>query len=242
MMHTVDARPIPQRPMNREQESFESLRLAQEQTVVAAVADGSLDASGLATNAHGFAEFMSERLRGGHAEETACHRGCSWCCYQNVAVFAPEVFRIVEFIRRQAPSEQERLATRLNLLDNVTRGMRATQRHKIPMPCAFLEQGRCSIYEVRPLACAEFTSRDELACKRGKRVGFGPLSIIHEKARMHAFNAIHSGLAAGVQKALPHADARPLELIAAVSDALGDNTTEAQWRCGERDFTRAVAR
>src|SRR5207247_3485819 len=94
------------------------------------------------------------------------------------------------------------------------------QRVGIPKSCAYLRDGECSIYPDRPLACAEFTSYDVQVCKRGKRIGFRPGSVTHEKARMLAYNAVQRGLSEGVKNALPQTFGESLELTAASVVAL----------------------
>lgn len=82
---------------------------------------------------------------------TACRKGCSHCC--NIAVLMSEVEaqRIGEAIGRKPvktgafPADVE-----------------ALQKQYFGVPCTFLKGGRCSIYEVRPLACRlHFNMADE---------------------------------------------------------------------------------
>lgn len=129
--------------------------------------------------------------------------------------------RIATFVRESLPS-QDYAATvdRLRFLDKATRGLTSQQRVGIPKPCAFLQDNRCVIYPVRPLACAEFTSYDVQVCKRGKRVGFKPGAVTHEKARLLAYGAVQRGLFEGLKRAVPQSDCEPLELTAASLVAL----------------------
>jgi Fe-S-cluster containining protein len=228
--------------MKSKEEIAQSLRDAEADAAALLAGDLLKPISDVAENAHGFAEAMTEKYRGGHPEQTHCDRGCSWCCYQSVAVRAPEAFRIANFIRSQPEEEQRRLEKRIEQLDQITRGMLASHRHKVQKPCAFLEDGKCSVYAARPLACAEFTSRNELECKRGKRIGFRANGIIHEASRMLVFGAVSQGMADGLQSALPNSDSGPLELVAAVHDVLTGVVTEAQWRNTSKSFSRAAIR
>jgi len=114
-----------------------------------------------------------------------CKEGCSYCCYQTVPVTAPEVFAIAEFIRSsESGSQAETRMAKLVDVNQKTQKLAPRERTKRHLACAFLENGTCSIYPVRPLACAEFTSMELNDCKRAYRVGFKPRGIVHEKARM----------------------------------------------------------
>jgi len=192
-------------------------------------------------DADGFAEALTAKHRDSASPPVACSIGCSHCCYQLVSVSAPEVFRIVRYVRSSMPSEKmEELIGRVRGLDKATRGTTSKARINIKKPCAFLESdGCCSIYPVRPLACSEFTSYNVQDCKRGKRIGFKPFGIIHEKARMIAFNAVRQGLQDGLAVAIPDADTKWLELTAAITAALDHPNPEQAWLRGENIFSKA---
>lgn len=192
-------------------------------------------------DADGFAEAATAKHLDPASPPVACSIGCSHCCYQLVSVSAPEVFRIIRYVRHSMPSAQmEEVIGRVQSLDKATRGTTSKARINIKKPCAFLgTDGCCSIYPVRPLACSEFTSYNVQDCKRGKRIGFKPFGLIHEKARMIAFNAVRQGLQDGLAIALPHADTKWLELTAAVSTALDHPAPEQAWLSGESVFSKA---
>lgn len=192
-------------------------------------------------DADSFAEAVTAKHLHPASPEVACSIGCSHCCYQLVSVSAPEIFRIVRYIRFSMPEAQaEEVIGRVRSLDKATRGITSKSRVSIKKPCAFLgADGCCTIYAVRPLACAEFTSYNVQDCKRGKRIGFKPFGMIHEKARMIAFNAVRQGLQDGLATALTHADTKWLELTAAVSAALDHPAPEQAWLKGENVFVKS---
>jgi Fe-S-cluster containining protein len=194
----------------------------------------------IAENAAGFAETMRQKHLHPASPPVACKDGCDHCCYQLVAVSVPEVMRIVDFLReRLAPEESAAIVQRLRALDNVTRGMTSKGRVGIPKPCAYLDNHRCTIYPVRPLACAEFTSYNVQDCKRGKRIGFKPNGVTHESAGMVAYISVQRGITTGLKRALPEADTEPLELIAASVVALDNPDAAAAWINGANSFTTA---
>ena len=222
----------------------EHLRSAEEGLVRAALeADRSPEALlQVAAQASDAAETLTARYRHPASPPVACQSGCSWCCHQMVRVTAPEVFRVVRYLdSAELPVPRAEIVDRLTTLNKVTRGLTPLGRTRIPKPCAFLEAGQCLVYAARPLACAEFSSYDAKACKRGQRVGFKPGLVVHEKARLLAYSAVSNGLNDGLQKALPDADTEWLELTAAVVQALAHDKPEERWLAGDPIFAGAHA-
>jgi len=183
----------------------------------------------VAENAAGFAEALTMKYLHPDSPPVACQQGCSWCCYQLVPVSVPETVRITAYLRNLPSPEFARIEVRLRSLDRATRGLTPQQRVGIPKECAYLENRKCTIHPVRPLACAEFTSYDVQACKRGKRLGFKPESIIHEKARMLSYYAVQEGLFRALESTIPEADCEHLELIAASVVALDNPDVVELW-------------
>ena len=187
-----------------------------------------------------FAEAMVTKHRDPASPPIACKEGCGWCCHQPVRITALEAFRVARFIKEDlAPDARQRIVDRLHVLDETTRGMPLDVRLASRKTCAFLEDGRCSIYAARPLACAGFTSYDVEACKRHRESGFKSNDVIQEKARMLVYYAVQRGLADGLQQALPEADTAPLELTAAVVNVLARANAEQAWTAGEAVFVHA---
>lgn len=73
---------------------------------------------------------------------TACRKKCSHCCHIAAMVTEVEAQRIGEAIRRK-PAK----------VGASHPDIPALQGKYFGVPCTFLKGGRCSIYEVRPLAC-----------------------------------------------------------------------------------------
>src|SRR6478752_1022498 len=56
--------------------------------------------------------------------ETACSKGCSYCCHMRVVVTAPEVLRIAAFVEETfSVEERAALTRRVAATDEQTRGM-----------------------------------------------------------------------------------------------------------------------
>jgi Fe-S-cluster containining protein len=73
---------------------------------------------------------------------TACRKGCSHCCHIAALISDVEAQRIGEAIGRKPVKTGAFPAD-----------VPALQDKYFGVPCTFLKGGRCSIYEVRPLAC-----------------------------------------------------------------------------------------
>jgi Fe-S-cluster containining protein len=152
-------------------------------------------------------------------------------------VLAPEVIRIIDYLKISIPDEvRRRLVEKLKNLDLATRGLNTSGRAKIPKSCAFLENDECTIYPVRPMSCAEFSSYNLSDCKKGKRIGFKHGSVIHEKARMLAYYSIQQGFKQGIEQGDPKLDSSWLELTSAVVDGLQKENAEDDWAKGGSVF------
>lgn len=99
-----------------------------------------------------------ERLDRVPAARNDCAAGCAFCCHLLVEVTPSEAARIAGHVRDRAAVEEN--AGRAE-------GLSAAEYRRARLRCAFLDaEDRCSIYDVRPLACRAHTSRDRHACQR----------------------------------------------------------------------------
>lgn len=72
---------------------------------------------------------------------SACTHGCSYCCNIAATLTSTEA----ELIGKHVGRKPKVMTERVDVLAN--------QKKYSGVPCPFLKKGRCSIYEVRPLAC-----------------------------------------------------------------------------------------
>lgn len=123
-----------------------------------------------------------QSLELGQVRETgltvSCHKGCAACCRMLVPISPPEAFALANSIDRLNPSERERLLSKIDLAQQrlaragVLQQLSALAESSDPisdesiepvnrayyalrMPCPFLDNEVCSIYEDRPAACRE---------------------------------------------------------------------------------------
>jgi Fe-S-cluster containining protein len=179
----------------------------------------------------------------------ACRAGCDHCCHQVVSITPPEALAIVEYLRKTlAQDELARVAARVSRAHEQTRGLSVSERYSSDHPCPFLESGRCSIYEARPLACRGMNSRDAKGCEKtfqdpATRAEFlaNALAGYSFAEPIRAFLAISAGLQLGLSETY-RLDMQPLELTAAIQLLLNGTASMAErWIAGEAPFESARA-
>lgn len=173
----------------------------------------------------------------------ACSSGCAWCCYQQVSVAPAEAIAIAGHVRTSfSPAALAALKSRLAALDSKSRGLGPRGRASLKAPCAFLIDGTCSIYAVRPLRCRGVYSRDAGHCRwamenpdeifgnRERHGRPGPYPV--EPAKI--MDAALTGLArAFAEVRLPWG---ALDLTAALRAALDTPDLAERYRAGEPVF------
>lgn len=100
----------------------------------------------------------------------ACAPGCAHCCHFPVGVRAAETLRLAA-----AVAAVPALAARVLAAADAT--ATATWTQLVGVPCPLLVDGRCAVYDARPLPCRALASRDADACAaalRGAPVATSP--------------------------------------------------------------------
>lgn len=172
------------------------------------------------------------------ASKFACRSGCSFCCYAKVTVTPVEVLRIASYLKETlSVDEYKAVYARLVELDNVSRGLDIDARWKLRRPCALLtEDGTCSVYAVRPLACRSMHSFDASKCE-ADLYGEKPVSIERHIGYAFAYDCFDFALAEAL-------DARDipsrLELTAALRMAMESANAEQRWTSGKLTFQAAA--
>lgn len=101
------------------------------------------------------------------ADTLACKAGCSWCCHFSVDVRPVEVFNIVEAMQSAfTATELQQLRAEIVANARVLAQLDEMQRMQHNIKCAFLREGRCSIYVARPQTCRNYHATDSAGCQK----------------------------------------------------------------------------
>lgn len=138
-------------------------------------------------------------------QRISCSSGCGACCSNLVAISQVEARRIAQvveafpeprrstvearFAQAQARLQQAGLLERLRVADEWTAEEYAAQVDAYfaqDVPCPFLEDGSCSIYEERPVTCREYLVTSPPA-RCAKLVSEG---VERVQLPLHLFNAL----------------------------------------------------
>lgn len=166
----------------------------------------------------------------------ACKEGCWYCCYLKVEVRAEEVFQIVEVVRTKfRPAQQQRLQDQAAENAKTLQGLSREQQLTANLKCPLLEDGKCSVYAVRPARCRTLHAKDAAGCKKGWEEPDN-LSIPHTlvpellyAAEAHLQGSRQAFVEAGF-------DSRVYELNAALAMALKDSTAKRRYEKHKRAF------
>lgn len=131
----------------------------------------------------------------------SCHKGCAACCRMLVPLSAPEAFALRDWVRSRSAEEQEHIARRFSeakvrllshgiwqqlsalceatlttddvALDGVNR-----LYYALRLPCPFLVDEICSIYDERPAACRELlVTSPSMHCEDLTKTPIEPVSV-----------------------------------------------------------------
>ena len=169
----------------------------------------------------------------------ACRSGCIYCCMVPVAASAPEVLGIATFVReRFDEGRQAALSRRVEANILATEGMDMDQRDRVRLDCPFLEAGRCTVYEVRPIACRGYSSYSVEDCREDfEHPGTGVEGHTNGLREL-VCGAIREGLAIACKSA--SVEHRLLELVRAYKIASADPTLAETWRGRPAAFATAT--
>ena len=104
---------------------------------------------------------LSERQN----KKVACQKGCHWCCHQAVYANSYELHFLSEKIK--SIFSAEKISKYIEAVEEkfaVTSKMNEGEVSTYKSPCPLLENGACSIYEARPMACRIYLSTNLGTC------------------------------------------------------------------------------
>jgi len=168
---------------------------------------------------------------------SACQEGCAFCCHQTVGTAAPEVLRIVAYLRQTlTPDQMQATLARVRERAEQRRALRPDQRRRAGWPCPLLVENRCTAYPVRPLTCRGFNSSDARQCERALQTG-NAVSVPVYAPQRTLCTYVLDGMRAGLEEA--HLDGALLELTAALDIALSLPDAAERWLAGKEVFAAA---
>lgn len=152
--------------------------------------------------------------------QAACKRGCGWCCHQRVGAAAIEVLAMARALATRPEAA---------LLEGWTPGK----------PCAFLQDGACAIYDIRPLKCRSLWHVDVRACM-GKYAGLPVMGGAVSDAFVAEPKMIYEGALKGLALPLIKAgrDCPGVELMPALKAVIGQPDAADRWWRGEAVFPK----
>ncbi len=187
----------------------------------------------LATRVDQLLEQAARQLQQPGAE-LACRVGCTFCCHLRVDVLPHEAIALFRYLQSRMPAvTAERVRARLK--EYTKAGAVVPSRR----PCAFLVDGACAAYEVRPSACAAYHSLSRERCEQSFQGPSRAGATVALEALRRVAVALDDGISAALQtEGLSHLRG---ELHAAVAALLEDPARIARWRDG-RPLLKTSAR
>lgn len=118
----------------------------------------------LAVRIASFAD-RSLRLVQEDSEPLDCKAGCNYCCHLAVSATPWEIIRIANLVLQWPDSDRKRLIDRLRTYCAGAAPHRPERFTRYRAACSLLENGLCSVYDARPLACRSRVSESVAMCK-----------------------------------------------------------------------------
>lgn len=159
----------------------------------------------------------------------ACQPGCSYCCYLEIEVRPDEAFLIAEHLRRNR-SRRERQAVLEKARANAARlaPLNAEQKETANLACPLLQEGLCTVYDVRPSACRAFHAQMRGLCRRSFKHPEdldSPQSQVPEIRK--AMDVVEAAIVVGMMDC--GFDVQPKELSVALAETLSQPKLEQAW-------------
>ncbi len=170
-------------------------------------------------------EFLaSEPLQGIKIE---CKPGCNACCYQNVEVSIPEAILVSLQVADPADPRRDALLETADAVANLSQ----TERLRTLRPCPLLVDGKCSVYDNRPLLCRATLSPCAQKCYATLEGRDSPqIYAIPQFFALGDKDAMR-GICKDLR--LQHDN---VDLVQTVAAILRDPTTVVRWAAGEHVF------
>jgi Fe-S-cluster containining protein len=124
------------------------------------------------------AQALEEQRAADAGKSVSCRKGCAACCRMMIPLSAPEAFALRNYVQSLPEERQRQIARRMEQAESILgdqglwpqlveisetthppddEELEPINRayYALRLPCPFLEQELCTIYEERPAACRE---------------------------------------------------------------------------------------
>jgi uncharacterized protein len=221
-------------PPKKAESTQEAIRRGEMLTALQILSEGVTPAKALELGANAIGYTSRIVGRSPNYDLHACRAGCAWCCFIPVAVTPPEALVIAKYLRDHCSSEelsglQETLAAQAIRIGKLS----CIEHGDARLPCAFLRDGHCTVYEARPIRCRSWNSTDREACEVGFHDPRTPVVPVDPYA-FEAGMGVQEGLYDGVKQA--GLDGARYELHSAILRALEVPDAAERWINGENVF------
>jgi hypothetical protein len=156
-----------------------------------------------------------------------CGPGCNACCYQNVEVSIPEAILVSLQVADPADPRRAAIFETIEAVGHLS----TAERSRTGRPCPLLIDGKCSVYENRPLLCRGTLSPCRQSCYDALR-GEGPLQQFPE---LQFFAVADKDALRGICKDLG-LQCDNVDLVQTVAAILRDPSKVVRWAAGETVF------
>ena len=168
------------------------------------------------------------------AAKIQCRSGCTFCCHQNIDVTIPEAILVALRLAKDAAPRADAVLEAADLFA----GLDDEARIATGRPCPMLVEDRCSVYEIRPLACRSFASPNADNCRAALdsvKAGNGVMPAEVYVVLQFLCNGEQSATLGVCRDLGLQADI--VELTQTVAAILRDPQLVTRWAAGERVFT-----
>ncbi len=122
---------------------------------------------GILTEIFGYSNYIFEAAKAERENIPHCKMGCSYCCYLQVHLSRLELKLILDHVQSLPQMEKKRIkrvaATNRSKIEKNPE----LNRVELKLPCPFLKDKKCTIYDIRPLSCRGYNSVKVSDCKKG---------------------------------------------------------------------------
>lgn len=167
-----------------------------------------------------------------------CSAGCDFCCHFYASATVPEVIGIAALIfETWTAEEREELLVRLERYRAETSALTPREVPLSRRPCPLLRNRRCSVYDVRPLACRGWHSKDVEACKKMFAFPTASTTRVPMDVRGALTTQLSRGIADGVARR--GCMSTKVGLVSGLATVLRNPGAADAWRQGQRSFAEA---